>query len=319
MNQLNLAVVIINYGTLELTKACVESVLPQLGDNNKIVIVDNNSPDQSGLDIRTWLEEQNITERCSLVLSDENTGFSGGNNLGIKALDAKNYLLLNSDAIVRENAIAHMLDALRSEDQSVGLATPRLEWEDARPQISCFRFHNPISEFIRAISTNIITRALGAFDVPIDVKDDDSYCEWSSFACIMIKREVLDDVGLMDEGYFLYYEDADYCREAHNMGWRTINTPSAHVIHLRGGSSETKENIIEKKRLPLYVHASRTRYFYKHYGFFGLLIANLMWTVGAVVSEAKRIVFNKPSPICQGQFKDIWFRFTKPGEKYRPF
>lgn len=85
-----------------------------------------------------------------------------------------------------------------SERKDVGIVTPQLEWKNGVSQISCFRFHSLISEFINTSQTGFITQLLMKYDVPIAVKDFQSKPDWSSFACVLIKKEVFDDIGLMD-------------------------------------------------------------------------------------------------------------------------
>ena len=316
---LKLTAVVLNYGTYELTKNCVNALLDDLPANANIVIVDNKSPDGSGLELEKWLLEEKAADPVSIILSPENHGFSGGNNLGIQANEAEHYLLINSDTLVRKGALQAMLAEFELDTKKeIGLVTPRLEFEDGTAQISCFRFHNPVSEFLTAAAFNPFTKALSAFDVPIPVSDQKTVSEWSSFACIMIRREVIQTAGLMDEGYFLYYEDTDYCRTAHQKGWLTKNVPEGHVVHFRGGSAELKSNVLLKKRLPKYYYASRSRYFYKFYGRFGLIAANVLWTLGATIGLLKAKIKNAPSELCEKQFQDIWLYNREPMKKFRP-
>lgn len=313
-----LAVIVINYGTLELSKNCVGAILLNLPHNSHIVVVDNHSPDRSGEQLEEWVASEHQGSPIEVVLSPENHGFSGGNNIGIQSVNAEYYLLINSDTVVRPGALQLMVDTLDKVEHGVGLLTPRLEFEDGTPQISCFRFHNPISEFLTAASLNLFTRVLKRFDVPVDLVDTPTYCQWSSFACIMIKKKVFDDIGLMDEGYFLYYEDTDLCRTALAGGWKTMNQPEAHVVHYRGGSAELKSNIVNKKRLPKYYYAARARYFCKFYGRLGLLAANIMWTLGATLGVVKSRLKKEPSQVCDKQFRDIWQFNISPMKRYRP-
>jgi N-acetylglucosaminyl-diphospho-decaprenol L-rhamnosyltransferase len=313
-----LCVVIINYATPDLTKACLESLNGELGEQDCAVVVDNNSPDKSGLPLKNWLEDQTFSFQTNCVLSEDNHGFSGGNNLGIRSTEAKYYLLLNSDTYVRPGAIAILLKTVEASDDNIGLITPRLEWPDEEAQISCFRYHSPISEFLFASGTDFFVKLFKNFHVPIDVEKTQTQPQWSSFACILIKKKVIEKIGLMDEHYFLYYEDVDYCRMAKNAGFLTLNNPEARVVHLRGGSSVVKKDTVSRKRLPSYLYASRSRYFYKHYGSLGLLAANVLWSLGASIDYLKSIVLRRDHSICEKQFLDIWQFFSKPNTKFRP-
>ena len=239
--------------------------------------------------------------------------FSAGNNLGIKAVIADAYLLLNSDTIVRPGAIKSLLEAMQAHPEA-GLISPRLEWPDGTPQISCFRYHSPVSELIASAATGPITKLLKNYDVPIPVSDTPIEPHWTSFACVLIRREVIEQIGLMDEGYFMYFDDVDYCRRARNAGWKILHWPQARVVHLRGGSGSVKADLAARKRPKSYLYASRSRYFTKFYGPFGLLLANLFWLAGRTISLGRELVGNKQPHTCEFATQDIWMNWYKPME-----
>jgi len=312
-----LAVVIINYKTPEMLIDCLESLLPEMqGINAKIVVVDNFSQDESLLLIQQWIDDQAAGDLVMLIASAENSGFSGGNNTGISAVNAEYYLLLNSDTLVRQGAIALMLNAA-VEDLEAGLISPRLEWPDARPQESCFRFHTPVSQLIGSANTGLITRLLKKYNVPYAVSNQRDFYDWTSFACVLVRAEVFKDVGLMDDGYFMYFEDVAFAYHAQQAGWKVLNVPGAHVVHLRGGSSPLKSQAKLRKRLPRYFYESRTRFFYQVYGRFGLLLANMFWTLGWGVSTLRRLLAASfKASISESQWKDIWINFFNPLKSY---
>ncbi len=315
-DSLDLLIVIINYKTGQLVIDCLKTVIPQLRQDQQVVVVDNCSADGSAEQIRQWLEDEGVTDQVNLILSPENTGFSGGNNIGIKSRAARHYLLLNSDTFLREGALAAMLEAA-SRRADAGLISPRLEWPDGEPQISCFRYHRPVSELIYAAATAPVTSLLQRWVVAIPVSATEIEPEWTSFACVLVKAEVIDQIGLMDEGYFLYYEDVDYCRLARDAGWKILHTPAARVVHLRGGSSDVKKNISVRKRLPRYYYASRSRYFAKHHGPVGLLVANSLWLLGRSIAFLRERLGSKAITSCEKQHVDIWTNFSRPMEPYR--
>jgi N-acetylglucosaminyl-diphospho-decaprenol L-rhamnosyltransferase len=317
-HSIRLCVVIINYATPDLTKACLASLNGELGPQDCAVVVDNCSPDNSGPGLKLWLTEQNFSFQTDFILSKENHGFSGGNNLGIQHVKADYYLLLNSDTYVRNGAISQLIKTAQTTDRNIGLITPRLEWPDAQPQISCFRFHSPIGELLNASGLNFFVNIFQRYHIPMPLKSETSSPPWSSFACILIKYSVIEAAGLMDENYFLYYEDVDYCRIANKKGFFVLNDPNARVVHLRGGSSNVKKETISKKRLPTYYYASRTYYFFKHYGLSGLILANLLWTIGGIIDVLKSFILNRSNFKCEKQFTDIWINTLNPNVKYRP-
>jgi len=312
-----LAVVIINYKTPQMLIDCLKSLLPELDKlNAKVVVVDNLSLDNSVQLIQQWIDESTIGKLVELRVSPANSGFSGGNNMGISALEAKYYLLLNSDTLVRKGAISTLLNAAINNEEA-GLISPRLEWPDAIPQESCFRFHTPISQLIGSANTGFITKVLQKYSVPFAVSEQPAYYDWTSFACVLIRAEVFKQIGLMDDGYFMYFEDVAFAYHAQQAGWKVLNIPDAHVVHLRGGSSPLKSQVKLGKRLPRYFYESRTRFFYQVYGRFGLLMANLFWTLGYGVSLLRALFSSSyQSNIPAYQKRDIWINFLNPLKKY---
>ena len=315
-----LAVVVLNYRTPDLVLACLASLEAEVdASQDKVVVVDNASGDGSADQVGVELERRGWSAWAQLVRSERNGGFSAGHNLGIQAVDAAAYLLLNSDTVVRAGAITRLLEGLASGAR-VGMVSPRLEGPDGAPQRSCFRYHTPASELIRGAETGVVTGLLRSFVVSQPLDDAPAEHEWTSFAAVMIKKEVLDEVGLLDDGYFMYFEDTDYCRRMGRAGWKILHWPMARVVHTRGGSSEVKAKVAARARPPAYLYASRARYFLKYYGRLGLWVANVMWTVGAAVDELRALVQRRPRTRCHREAADTWsgaFR-RMPDARCRP-
>lgn len=317
MIKYTLAIVIINYKTPDLVVAVLESLKTEVDpDAMQVIVVDNDSRDNSLICLNKWTQKNHAATWIKLVDAGHNTGFSGGNNIGIRSVKAKYYLLLNSDTIVRPGAIQTLLDAA-NQNPDVGLVSPRLEWEDATPQESCFRFHTPVSELITSASTSVVTRLFSKYVVPQQVIEKTDFYQWTSFACVLIKADVLEQIGLLDDEFFMYFEDVEFSYRALQAGWKILNIPHAHVVHLRGGSSPLKSQAKLRKRLPRYFYESRTRYFYLLYGRSGLLAANLLWLLGAMIAVI-RALFSKhyKSNIAEKQWRDIWINFLKPTNRY---
>jgi GT2 family glycosyltransferase len=307
-----LAVVIINFRTPDLVIGCLESLLPQLdAAEHAVAVVDNNSADDSVARLEQWLGGNDARGIVRLICSERNLGFSGGNNLGMTSCDADHYLLLNSDTLLRPGAVATLLDTA-GKRADAGLVSPRLEWPDGVPQESCFRFPTPLSELIAAAQTGPITSMLKRFDVPIAVGDTRISPSWTSFACVLLRREMLEQTGLMDEGFFLYYEDVEFCHRARKAGWEIAHNPAARVVHLRGGSSPVKRLAARQKALPRYYYESRSRYFYLAYGHLGLTLANTLWWAGRCVSKARELAGQRQPTLPKRQWRDIWTNWLFP-------
>jgi hypothetical protein len=312
-----LAIIIINYKTPGLVIDCLCTLLPELElINSKVVIVDNDSADDSVTALCQWISENDLVDKVKLIPSKHNSGFSGGNNEGLKSVKADYYLLLNSDTLLRKGSISKLLDAAK-QNPDAGLISPRLEWKDETPQESCFRFHTPFSELISSAATSFVTRILSSFIVAQPVVQKSDYYQWTSFACVLIRSEVLEQIGLMDDGFFMYYEDVEFCYRAKKNGWRILNVPEARVVHLRGGSSPVKSNKKLRKRLPRYYYESRTRYFYLVYGYSGLFAANALWSIGWLIALLRTSTSKSYElKISKYQWKDIWINFFTPLKQY---
>jgi N-acetylglucosaminyl-diphospho-decaprenol L-rhamnosyltransferase len=309
---MRLNIVIVNYRTPQLVIDCLRSLEGEISPSQDVaVVVDNASGDESADRIRDAIAAHNWRGWVQLLQAPQNGGFSAGNNLGISAVPADAYLLLNSDTIVRPGAISAMLAAL-SDHPRAGVVSPRLEWPDGEPQVSCFRFLSPFSELINAAATAPVTRLLQRFNVPIQVTDVPIQPDWTSFACVLIRNAVMKQVGLLDEGYFMYFDDVDYCRRVRSAGWTVLHWPTSRVVHLRGGSGPVKSAIAARKRPRRYLYESRARYFRKFYGRGGCVWANLAWLAGRSVSLFRELAGNKQPHTCESAATDIWTNWTNP-------
>lgn len=307
-----IAVSIINYRTADLTLACIASARAALeGLEGHIVVVDNASGDGSAEIIADRIAALPEGVPVTLVRSATNTGFSGGHNQGIAATHADLYLLLNSDAVLREGFFQALLAAEAAHPEA-GLFAPRIAYDDGTPQHSAFRFASPGSEFIRGANTGWVTAMLRRWDIPLGTDPDPGKIGWASFACIALRRTMIDAIGPMDEGYFLYFEDAEYCLRARRAGWRIAWVPEAVAVHFRGGSGPVKALAAARKRMPGYYYASRTRFLYQAHGRLGLLAANVAWFAGRALAQFRRL-FGKPvEPANEAEGRDIWINMQSP-------
>ncbi|MEO0398284.1 MAG: glycosyltransferase family 2 protein [Pseudomonadota bacterium] len=320
----HVGVVVINYKTPDLIKQCLTAMGPQLERSDaRVVVVDNHSADGSAEEIARFLsdaygEGAGWKLRVSLVRSRENTGFSGGNNLGLGFLDADFYLLVNSDTMLKPGAISALLGSAKAHPQA-GVIGPRLEDGDGVVSASAFRAISPATVFMEAAQLSVLDALLPFFIVAKPLSDRPMRADWVSFACVLLRRETVDAVGPMDAGYFMYFEDADYCRAARKAGFEVLYDPAAHVVHLRGGSSSVKSEMAAKKRPPAYYYAARTRYFRKTFGPAGPLLANIAWRAGRVLAHIRLIAGRKPPAICENEARDNWLNWRDPlGDGHAP-
>lgn len=297
---------ILNYRTPDLVADALKTLEGQVQlPDGLVVIVDNDSGDGSDARIDAFIQEAGYGDWAHVIQAGRNGGFSAGNNVGMRAVEADFYMLLNSDTLVRPGAVERLLRDMELHPD-VGIGSPRLEWPDGDPQESCFRDPSWATEFLQSAETGPITKLMPDREVYLPVQKEPIDVDWTSFAAVMIRREVIERIGLMDEGYFMYFEDADYCRTAREAGFRVRHFPFARVVHLRGGSSDVKKKKAAKKRPPRYFYEARGRYFRKHYGWPGAVRVNAMWTVGRGIHFAREKLMGATPNSCEREWLDNW-------------
>ncbi len=149
------------------------------------------------------------------------------------------------------------------QNPKVGIAGSRLEDPDGTPQRSAFRFQSPLGMFEGSLRLGLASRLLNRWIVAPPVVDDTFETDWVPGASMIIRQEVFKDIGPLDEGYFTYFDDIDYCFNAKKKGWPTWYVPASRVVHLVGQSTGVNSN---PKRLPPYMLDARRRYFLKNHG-----------------------------------------------------
>jgi GT2 family glycosyltransferase len=194
----------------------------------------------------------------------------------------------------------------------VGIMGTSLIGTDGVVQNSCFRDHSPLSEFLRGANSAVINRCFGREPFPLMPPAGAANFDWVSFASAVIRRGVADDIGVLDEGYFLYFDDADYCRMARNVGWKVNCCREARVVHHEGQSNDVPATTRMLRRRPRYYYVSRSRYFAKHYGAVGLWAANLAWAAGSIIGWVKRLLGNRQPHTCEAEWKDNWTNAWSP-------
>lgn len=299
MNNLSVLIVIVNYRTPQLTIDCLHSLESELRSlpQARVVVTDNASGDRSVELIAQAIATQNWSWATFMPLPD-NKGFAYGNNAAIRpALESEQppdyILLLNPDTIVRPGGIIKLLDFLEGHSQ-VGIAGSRLENPDGSPQRSAFRFHTILSEINSGLRLGIVSRLLSPWVVAPPVPTAACEVDWVAGASMLIRREVFEQVGLMDEAYFLYYEEIDFCLQAKKAGWNCWYVPESRVVHLVGQSSGIDSAKTKKNRLPQYWFESRQRYFLKNHGWLYTAAVDLVWALCHSLWQIRRSLQNKP-------------------------
>ena len=265
---MKLLVVIVNFRVASLVVDCLHSVAQELArvPGTHVAVCENGSGDDSASTIRTAIDDNGWQTWCSLTVTKANLGFTGGNNVlirpALQSVDPPQYvLMLNPDTVVRPNAFKALVDFM-DQNPTIGIAGSRLEDPDGTPQRSAFRFQSPLGEFEGNLKLGLVTRLLERWVVTPPVIDHAFETDWVSGARMMIRSEVLKEVGLLDEGYFTYFDDIDFCFNAQKHGWPTWYVPTSRVVHLVGQSTGVTK---KPTRLPPYLFEARRRYFLKNH------------------------------------------------------
>ena len=297
---MKLLVVIVNYRTPDLTVECLQSLATEIAlvpGGVRVVVTDNDSQDESVVKIRQAIET-NKWEWASLIPLQTNGGFAYGNNRGItpslKGEDPPRYVyLLNPDTVVLPDALRELVKFM-DEHPYCGIAGGRAVNPDGTVRNSAFRFHTVLSELEGSIRVGVVSRWLKRHVVATTPPEQPAQVEWVSGASMMIRKEVFDHVGPLDEGYFMYYEETDFCLRAAKAGWPTWYVPSSKIIHLVGQSSGVTGAKRTVKRRPQYWFESRHRYFRRHYGAAKTLAADFLWAGGYAVGSLLQKIRGKP-------------------------
>jgi hypothetical protein len=285
--------VLLNWRTAEMTiRAALAAERAMEGIPGAITVVDNASGDGSFEAMQAALAGH---ARITVVLSDRNGGFGAGNNVGIRrglpgGARPDFVYIQNSDAFPAPDAIAKLRDYLVAHPEA-GFAGSYIHGSDGAPHVTCFRFPSIASEFEAAAKTGPITRMLAHRKVPVGVPDASGRVDWLAGASLMMREGAVQEVGLFDENFFLYFEETDLCRRAAAAGWQTHFVRESRVEHIGSVSTGMKT----WSRVPGYWFDSRWRYFRKAGGTGQAILATLVHLGGSVIHHARCLVSRQKS------------------------
>jgi len=268
----DLSVIIVSWNVRDLLRRCLQALVPSskfqvsrspLNNlepgtcNLELFVVDNASSDGSAAMVRQHFPQ------VRLIANDSNLGFTHGNNQGLAASQGRYVLLLNPDTEVVGEAVATLLTFLDAHPD-VGVVGPQLRYPDGSIQPSRRRFPTLATAFVEStvlqplFAGSSLLRRYYVADRPDDVTQD---VDWLVGACLLVRREAIAQAGPLDEGFFMYAEELDWCRRIKQAGWRIVYLPAAQVIHYEGKSSE--QNLAARD---IRFHSSKVRYFRQHHG-----------------------------------------------------
>lgn len=293
-------VVIVNYRTSADVVECLRTLEAEIeaAPASEVIIVDNASGDGSVETLRNFIRESSFESWARVIAHDQNGGFAAGNNVAIRSnlesqTPADYFFILNPDTWVRPGAVAELTSFLTAHPK-VGIAGSRLENADGSPQYSCFRFYDFFSELNSGCRLGIVSKLLAKHVTTPPLRQETHEVDWVSGASMMVRREVFQDIGLMDETFFLYYEEADFQLRARRAGWAVWHVREAAVVHLMGKSTGVTGAAERERRRPRYWFESRRHYFRRNYGTLYAILLDLAWFSGFSMWRVRRVLQRKP-------------------------
>lgn len=284
-------VVIVNYRVAALAMACLRSLVPERDrvPDIRVTIVENDSGDEAAL--REILADPVYEGWAELLVAERNGGFAYGNNQAVRRVLSRSrpadyVLLLNPDTEIRPGAIETLVAFMESHP-AAGIAGAGLEDAEGASWPIAFRFPSILSELDRGLRFGPVSKLLKKHAVPQLMGPDAQPIDWVPGAAMIVRREVFEDIGLMDERYFLYYEETDFCLAAKRAGWLCWYVPEARVMHIAGQSTGVTVRALRKTRVPDYWFESRRRYFMKNHGFLYTVTADVVHLTGLALSRAR--------------------------------
>lgn len=293
----SVCIVIVNYRTADLAIDCLRSLARQVSGlpGLEVLVIDNDSADGSEDRLRDATSREGWTSWVRIIQAGRNGGFAFGNNVGIREAlgsgrDFDYILLLNPDTIVRDGAIGALVEFMALHPQ-VGIAGSLLEDASGLVESSAHTAPSPLGELESSARLGVLSRLLRRYRVSPPLRDVDHECDWVSGASLVARSKVLQLLGGLDEGFFLYFEEVDLCTRARQAGWKVWFVPASRIVHLEGAATGI-QNVA--KRRPCYWYDSRRRYFVKHFGVTGLIAADVLWAIGRLLLVLRRAIGRRP-------------------------
>lgn len=267
---MDLSIIIVSWNVRDLLRRCLRSVNSEQSAVNsrglftvhrslltETIVVDNASLDGTVAMLRADFPDVQV------IANSENVGFTRGNNQALAVAQGRYLFLLNSDTELRPGALRALIDYMDARPR-VGVVGPQLFYADGSPQSSRRRFPTLATAFLESTQwqqwfphNSILSRYY-----MLDTRDDTTQeVDWVNGAAMFVRREVYDQIGGFDEGFFMYSEELDWCYRAKQTGWQIVYLPTAQVVHYAGKSSE--QVVVQRD---IYFHSSKIRFFKKYRG-----------------------------------------------------
>lgn len=272
---LDVSIVIVNWNGCELLSRCLQCVERTIRQSTyEVFVVDNDSTDGSQDMVRRDFP------KVKLIANSENVGFARANNQAMQIAQGRYILLLNSDAFVKDNTVDHMVNFM-DHHPDAAMSSSKLLYEDGRLQPSCARFPTLLSELIIAFGLDKLfarSKFFGSYMMTDWDYNSTRPVEVIMGAFMLVRTELVREIGMLDEAFFMYSEEVDWCYRFHQAGWKVYFVPDVETIHIWGGSS----NAVKTETL-LRLYRSRVLFFRKHYGWLSALLYKGILSLNALL------------------------------------
>ena len=273
---MQLSIIIINYNTFQLTCNCIKSIKEKLIDlTYEIILVDN---DSSECDPSLFLKQ---FPDVKLIISAENTGFTGGNNIGIAKSTGEYILLLNSDTELINNAPKICYDYMQQHPE-VGITTAQLTYPDGRIQYNCRRFRTTTWELLEIIPLYLLLSKRKKEELMLHHYFDHKsimQCDWVWGTYMFFPKKIISELkgNKLADDFFMYVEDVQWCWDFKNLGYEIYFLPEAKVMHIHKGST-SKDKLKQVRLTGIKNHAQFMKKFYPDF----------RWYIFAVIYYTKQ-------------------------------
>jgi hypothetical protein len=253
----DLSIIIVSWNSRQDLERCLPSIpAATAGHSYEVVLVDNDSADNTLEYVRSVMPE------CVCHRNDVNRGFAAGNNQGISLAHGRYCLLLNPDTVLKSGACDRLIEFMDLH-ATVSACGPALLNGDGSPQRTGVRFPSLWNLFVEALFLDRLfprTRLFGAHRELYADPAVPRMVDYVQGSCLLVRRETVDRIGLLDESFFMYFEETDWCKRMNDSGGEVWYVPAARVVHLGGGAF----GHYDEKRLTTY-HRSLLQFFKKHH------------------------------------------------------
>ena len=269
------SVVVVNWNTRDLLRGCLASIAAETRASHEVIVVDNASDDGSAAMVAAEFPA------VRLIANTDNRGFAAANNQALAVANGRHVLLLNPDTIVLDGAIDRMLAWLAAHPD-VGCAGCQVLEDAETIQLTCFADPSPLNLLLVEAGLMRLARRIRVFGRPWYVGWDrrsEREVDVVSGMFMLVPRAVLDAVGPLDEAFFIYAEEADWCRRIRAAGYSCVFTPQARIVHLDGGGKSTTQI---KSRMHVQMQKSHLAYARKHHGLSGYMAVKALFLGSAL-------------------------------------